>query len=129
MKALNTAIHDNIKKRTCSTPDEEIGFSLGKEVKFIKYTSMFPYQIRHALLWPLCITQAPVWIQDSRVTMCQLCTAEFTVTFRRHHCRACGKVVCGNCSSGSAPLQYLDYKATRVCDSCYEYLLDGKRIF
>jgi len=36
--------------------------------------------------------QAPVWIQDRRVTMCQSCTAEFTVTFRRHHCRACGKV-------------------------------------
>ena len=37
--------------------------------------------------------QAPVWIPDSRVTMCQLCTAAFTVTFRRHHCRACGKVL------------------------------------
>lgn len=32
MKVLNNAIHDNIKKRTCSTPDEEIGFQIGKEV-------------------------------------------------------------------------------------------------
>lgn len=37
--------------------------------------------------------KAPVWIPDARVTMCQLCTSEFTVTFRRHHCRACGKVI------------------------------------
>lgn len=37
-------------------------------------------------------SQAPIWIPDSRVTMCQLCTAAFTVTFRRHHCRCCGKV-------------------------------------
>ncbi|CAL8093031.1 unnamed protein product [Orchesella dallaii] len=98
MKALNNAIHDNIKKRSCCTPDQEIGFQLGKE--------------------------APVWIQDQRVTMCQLCTAEFTVTFRRHHCRACGKVVCGNCSGNQAPLQYLQNSAARVCDSCYECLLD-----
>ena len=37
-------------------------------------------------------SRAPVWIPDARVSMCMLCTAEFTVTFRRHHCRACGKV-------------------------------------
>ena len=36
--------------------------------------------------------RAPVWVPDARVSMCMLCTAEFTVTFRRHHCRACGKV-------------------------------------
>lgn len=26
--------------------------------------------------------QAPIWIPDRRVTMCQSCAAEFTVTFR-----------------------------------------------
>ncbi|KXJ04433.1 FYVE, RhoGEF and PH domain-containing protein 6, partial [Exaiptasia diaphana] len=29
--------------------------------------------------------KAPVWIQDTRVTMCMLCTDKFTVTNRRHH--------------------------------------------
>jgi len=36
--------------------------------------------------------KAPLWIPDVRVTMCMICTCEFTVTFRRHHCRACGWV-------------------------------------
>ena len=36
--------------------------------------------------------KAPLWIPDARVTMCMLCTCEFTVTWRRHHCRACGRV-------------------------------------
>ncbi|XP_064604770.1 FYVE, RhoGEF and PH domain-containing protein 5-like [Liolophura sinensis] len=69
-------------------------------------------------------SKAPVWIPDSRVTMCMMCTVEFTVTWRRHHCRACGKVVCGSCSDNKAPLQYLEYKASRVCDECYENLQD-----
>ncbi|XP_014246193.1 FYVE, RhoGEF and PH domain-containing protein 6-like isoform X1 [Cimex lectularius] len=67
--------------------------------------------------------EAPVWIQDKKTTMCQICTAEFTVTFRRHHCRCCGKVVCGTCSNNKAPLQYLKFQSARVCEECYDYLL------
>ncbi|RZF42354.1 hypothetical protein LSTR_LSTR004162 [Laodelphax striatellus] len=67
--------------------------------------------------------EAPIWIQDKKVTMCQSCTAEFTVTFRRHHCRACGKVVCSNCSENKAPLQYLKFQSARVCDDCHSYLI------
>jgi len=37
-------------------------------------------------------TRAPVWIPDHRVTMCMLCQEEFRFSFRRHHCRGCGKV-------------------------------------
>lgn len=66
--------------------------------------------------------QAPVWIPDNRVTMCQQCTAEFTLTFRRHHCRACGKVVCDHCSANRAPLQYKKNQSLRVCDTCFEVL-------
>lgn len=66
--------------------------------------------------------QAPVWIPDYRVTMCQQCTAEFTLTFRRHHCRACGKVVCDHCSANRAPLQYKKNQVARVCDNCFEIL-------
>ena len=35
---------------------------------------------------------APPWLPDSAVSMCQLCSVQFTVTRRRHHCRACGMV-------------------------------------
>ncbi|GFR16695.1 FYVE, RhoGEF and PH domain-containing protein 6 [Trichonephila clavata] len=67
--------------------------------------------------------KAPVWIPDARVTMCQLCTSEFTVTFRRHHCRACGKVICSICSSNRISLAYLGTsKVNRVCDECYSKL-------
>lgn len=54
--------------------------------------------------------------------MCQLCFSEFSLTFRRHHCRACGKVVCGACSDNKAPLPYLKFEAARVCDECFDAL-------
>ncbi|XP_019497282.1 PREDICTED: FYVE, RhoGEF and PH domain-containing protein 6 isoform X3 [Hipposideros armiger] len=37
-------------------------------------------------------SKAPIWVPDTRATMCMICTSEFTLTWRRHHCRACGKI-------------------------------------
>ncbi|CAG2181762.1 unnamed protein product, partial [Oppiella nova] len=52
----------------------------------------------------------------------QLCTEEFSVTYRRHHCRCCGKVVCSACSQNKAPLPYLKNQTARVCDECFDRL-------
>lgn len=59
-----------------------------------------------SLLWPLAgakaqrkqIEQSVVdWEDDTRVQRCPFCQQEFsTYTFRRHHCRLCGRVVCGD---------------------------------
>ena len=68
---------------------------------------------------------APVWIPDRRVTMCQNCTVEFTLVVRRHHCRACGKVVCSTCSANKAPLRYREFEQGRVCDHCFNTLVQG----
>jgi len=65
---------------------------------------------------------APVWIPDQRVTMCQVCSNEFTLVNRRHHCRACGKVVCSQCSANKAPIKYRQYEAVKVCSSCFDAL-------
>lgn len=62
--------------------------------------------------------KAPVWIPDVSVTMCQLCTRDFTMTYHRHHCRGCGKVICSACSANRAPLYYLHDRMARVCDRC-----------
>ncbi|XP_057180243.1 FYVE, RhoGEF and PH domain-containing protein 6 isoform X1 [Triplophysa rosa] len=64
-------------------------------------------------------SKAPIWIPDLRTTMCMICTCEFTLTWRRHHCRACGRVVCQACSSNKYYLEYLKNQLARVCDHCY----------
>ncbi|XP_013773396.1 FYVE, RhoGEF and PH domain-containing protein 6-like [Limulus polyphemus] len=62
--------------------------------------------------------KAPVWVPDKRVSMCQICTRDFKVTYRRHHCRGCGKVVCSACSANRYPLNYLHNRMARVCEKC-----------
>ena len=66
--------------------------------------------------------RAPVWVHDYRVSMCQGCMREFTIFFRRHHCRACGSVVCSDCSTHHYPLRYRKMEPQRVCDNCYQTL-------
>lgn len=41
------------------------------------------------------------WEEDAKVPSCPFCQQEFsTYTFRRHHCRLCGRVVCGDPRTG-----------------------------
>ena len=41
------------------------------------------------------------WEDDAKVLRCPFCQQEFsTYTFRRHHCRTCGRVVCGDPRTG-----------------------------
>ncbi|KAJ5561326.1 hypothetical protein N7461_000087 [Penicillium sp. DV-2018c] len=41
------------------------------------------------------------WQDDASVSRCPFCQQDFSgYTFRRHHCRACGRVVCGDPGTG-----------------------------
>ncbi|NXT81789.1 FGD2 protein, partial [Zapornia atra] len=67
--------------------------------------------------------RAPQWVRDNLVTMCMRCKEPFNaITRRRHHCRACGYVVCARCSDYKAELQYDGNRLNRVCQECYVFL-------
>ncbi|OCL02509.1 vacuolar segregation protein-like protein pep7 [Glonium stellatum] len=63
-----------------------------------------------SLLWPLsgaksqqkALEQSIIaWEEDAKVPNCPFCQQEFsTYSFRRHHCRLCGRVVCGDSRTG-----------------------------
>lgn len=69
--------------------------------------------------------QAPLWIPDAEAMNCMHCDMKFTVIKRRHHCRACGLVLCSKCCYLKHRLDYLDTEA-RVCNKCYEILNGGE---
>ncbi|XP_005318802.2 FYVE, RhoGEF and PH domain-containing protein 2 isoform X1 [Ictidomys tridecemlineatus] len=67
--------------------------------------------------------RAPQWVRDKMVTMCMRCQEPFNaLTRRRHHCRACGYVVCARCSDYKAELQYDGNRPSRVCLHCFTFL-------
>lgn len=68
-------------------------------------------------------TYPPVWLPDSESNNCMSCDSLFTLIKRRHHCRSCGKIFCGDCCRLKAKLLYLDNKEARVCTNCF-HLLD-----
>ncbi|KAK5867155.1 hypothetical protein PBY51_011671 [Eleginops maclovinus] len=110
LEAISTAISDYTRKK--------ISFISGKppeEFELRDYGDGAPLG-----------SKAPIWIPDPRTTMCMICTCEFTLTWRRHHCRACGKVVCQSCSSNKYCLEYLKNRMARVCDQCIDVLLQQK---
>ena len=61
----------------------------------------------------------PVWEPDTSAPGCSLCKTEFSFFTRRHHCRACGALVCAECSPSKTPLPHFGInKPVRVCREC-----------
>uniref|UniRef100_A0A5S6QBR0 FYVE-type domain-containing protein n=1 Tax=Trichuris muris TaxID=70415 RepID=A0A5S6QBR0_TRIMR len=61
---------------------------------------------------------APEWVPDDEWRVCMQCENHFTLIKRRHHCRACGRVLCSDCCNMRAKLPYMDGKTARVCQQC-----------
>ncbi|KAM7536419.1 hypothetical protein Aperf_G00000082485 [Anoplocephala perfoliata] len=63
---------------------------------------------------------APDWKDGEE---CYRCKTAFTTFRRKHHCRNCGNVFCGDCTTGRAGIpKYGIEKEVRVCDVCLNEL-------
>jgi hypothetical protein len=76
------------------------------------------------------------WVADDEATFCGNCGANFSFTKRKvkkkkkrgensviifqHHCRACGDLVCSNCSEQKIQLKFLSNSLERACDRCFQ---------
>lgn len=63
------------------------------------------------------------WQPDNEVSRCPVCQSRFGWLNRRHHCRRCGRVVCGECLEHMLlypnPVQIRpDPAPFRTCDEC-----------
>lgn len=64
----------------------------------------------------------PYWIPDNMTTQCMQCDSKFSMIKRRHHCRACGLLLCAGCCGEKFFVHYLGAEG-RVCISCHETLV------
>merc|ERR1719208_668401 len=71
-------------------------------------------------------TRPTLWVPDHAATSCMGCNTQFWFGRRKHHCRSCGRLFCGDCSEKSVaiPAEQL-YSPVRVCDMCYLNITGG----
>jgi len=62
-------------------------------------------------------------VPDAHLLCCSACGNSFTLlTNRRHHCRCCGGLFCGDCSNRSTSLLGWGYELpVRVCEECERF--------
>lgn len=83
-----------------------------------------PDQTARSFLWSLTgskehvksLEQAIVtWEDDAKVLQCPFCQQTFSqYSFRRHHCRTCGRVVCGDPATACSTEVPLDVEARKL---------------
>ncbi|KAJ1660931.1 hypothetical protein IWQ61_000192 [Dispira simplex] len=74
---------------------------------------------------------APVWVPDEQAVRCLICYEEFNLFRRKHHCRACGNVVCHYCSTKTIVIPgswESEDKEARACDQCVAFLFGKEHL-
>lgn len=59
----------------------------------------------------------PPWQKDADAPTCNKCNSVFSLMNRRHHCRLCGFIYCGNCAANRFKTK--TGKDERVCIDCF----------
>jgi len=67
------------------------------------------------------------WIDDCEAISCRICDNEFTVLNRRHHCRACGQIICESCSLKRKLDIVRGTSLVRVCKLCGKHKIAARR--
>ena len=83
--------------------------------------NIWTQQIKHAL--------RPVWDDPITSKICKECARPFNVLRRQHHCRRCGRAVCGRHSEYRVLLPDMAYyEHVRICNACFNRTApDGSR--
>ncbi|OQS00080.1 hypothetical protein THRCLA_06249 [Thraustotheca clavata] len=67
----------------------------------------------------------PVMVPDSARMDCTHCRLKFGVLRRRHHCRLCGGLFCGECTENKIPIPTLEGRHS-ACRRCYRNAQAGE---
>ena len=61
------------------------------------------------------------WVINDNIAFCLVCKKDFGMARWKHHCRACGNLVCSSCSKYSiCIISKEDLGKVKVCKSCFK---------
>lgn len=107
-------------------PSSKSGAASGEQLDEFRYVDFLKDKIARSLCCGgenSSVLTARAWVEDSEATECMACKSAFTFVNRKHHCRNCGGIFCGACSSKKiAILRIQVMEPVRVCASCYSML-------
>ncbi|XP_015790666.1 rabankyrin-5-like [Tetranychus urticae] len=89
-------------------------------------TNLFNCQVAsNSLLYKLLdsLDAEPVWTEGND---CSECSRKFSIQYRKHHCRHCGRILCSNCSAKMITIPKFNLnRSVRVCEICFDVLMMG----
>lgn len=131
MRALRWAASDTSSDDEHATADDD---SVGSSSSATDATAAAQTSSAHAAMASLLASSSVGrWEDDADVAECRLCRRRFTLFFRKHHCRRCGRIVCATCSASRVVLSDAELiidpsipemrdteraHPSRVCDVC-----------
>ncbi|KAK9704184.1 VHS domain [Popillia japonica] len=120
-----TTKHDNVKQKLLELI-QAWNYAFRKNPQHINLRELMNTMKAEGFKFPALQESDAMFIADSAPKwadgeVCHRCRVQFTVVQRKHHCRACGQVFCGQCSQKNTTLPKFGIeKEVRVCDSCYD---------
>ena len=107
--AIDIVTNDKSFRANCKTPeDKKLVIDAFSKVEMFQRAKTKAIDVS---------SLAPVWIPDELVKSCQVCSKNFSMFTRRHHCRVCGACICSNCAKKTALPQF-EGKQELVCLDC-----------
>jgi hypothetical protein len=104
-------------------PDESPATELIiRKTNLLLHTTPQPFFVRRVYLRTINFLEYRYvgWVLDDDVILCMICSSEFSLFNRRHHCRVCGDLVCDTCSEQTIFItECRDCGPVRVCNCCF----------
>ncbi|KAI3387127.1 hypothetical protein SNEBB_011190 [Seison nebaliae] len=70
-----------------------------------------------------CVAGEVHWMENDVTDNCLGCRKQFNLSTRKHHCRLCGRIFCGDCTIHSTTI---GKKMLRICRRCQSSLYNSK---
>lgn len=145
MRSVKSRVKSKINTKAKSKPkshEKKNSDTCTSNMSFSHYVDQKPHMKEHR-------RKIKKWVSDDSVKTCKKCEVKFSswtvnINYHKHHCRVCGKIFCGYCSSHTIkiPKEMIDdipedpYSSidmsehkVRACDQCISHVVNFNKFY